>query len=318
MENNIKVSIIVTSYQCEKYIQKALDSLINQNFPHDYEIIIVDDGSKDLTISLIQKYMKLYSFIHLYEVSYHNVAKVRQKGIKEAKGDYICFLDGDDCYHKNMLSIMYNTINKKDADIINCSLYYVRKNYASRNIFSLTKSMDSPIKSIDSLFFDCYMHGFMHTKMYKANLIKQVVLDIEYPTDNFVYEDYLTNYYIFKKANKVVSISKPVVYYNKTNTQSITKVNLNRSQDFINVLAKIRSDIDLHNDAKLLKIFKKYKFRSYLSLLASIKVCGLKQDSHYKKEIKRLKNEFEKVYAKQMPVRNVSYSFFVSALKVKD
>lgn len=317
MEDNVKISIVLASCQCESYIQKAIDSLINQTFPHPYEIIIVDDGSKDLTVSLIKKYQKLYSFIHLYNVSFHDVAKVRQYGIEKAKGEYTCFLDGDDYYHKNMLQVMYNTAIKKEADVVNCSLYYVRKNRTTINPFAFKRTMNN-YSAIEALFFDCYLHGFMHTKMYKTSLLKEVVGSIEYPKESFVYEDYLTNYFIFKKCNKVVAITKPLIYYNKTNNNSITKINLNRSQDFINVLARIRKDIDENNDQKLLKAFKRHKIRNYFSLLVAIKVCGLKQDKNYKKEIKRLKNEFEKVYANSMPISNSSYSYFIDALKIKD
>ncbi len=317
MEDNVKISIVLASYQCESYIQKAIDSLINQTFPHPYEIIIVDDGSNDLTIPLINKYLKIYPFIHLYNVSFHDVAKVRQYGIEKAKGEYTCFLDGDDYYHKNMLQVMYNTAIKKEADVVNCSLYYVRKNRISINPFSLGKTMNR-YSAIEALFFDCFLHGFVHTKIYKTSLLKEVVNNIEYPNESFVYEDYLTNYFIFKKCNKVISITKPLIYYNKNNANSITKMNLNRSQDFINVLAKIRFDIENKNDHKLLKIFKRYRIRNYFSLLVAIKVSGLKQDKNYKKEIKRLKTEFKKVYAKTMPISDSSYSYFLKDLKIKD
>ena len=106
MNRNIKFSIIIPSYNVERFIEKAIQSIFNQSYTN-YEIIIVDDGSSDATVDVINRCKN--DKVNLIETKHQGVSAARNIGIRLAKGDYIIFLDSDD-YIENWL---LETIAKK-------------------------------------------------------------------------------------------------------------------------------------------------------------------------------------------------------------
>ncbi len=102
---NPEVSVIIPSYNYEKLIKEALDSLVNQSFD-DFEIIVVDDGSIDNSVEVIKKYQKKYSNIYLFTHKNNlnkGLSKTVQLGLRHAKGKYIAFLECDDFWEKDYL-----------------------------------------------------------------------------------------------------------------------------------------------------------------------------------------------------------------------
>ena len=90
-----KVSVIVPVYNCEKYIERCMDSLINQTLA-DIEIIVIDDESKDTTFEILKEYEKKDKRIKLMTKKNSGVSSSRNKGMEIATGKYIAFVDGDD------------------------------------------------------------------------------------------------------------------------------------------------------------------------------------------------------------------------------
>ena len=102
------VSIIMPSYNTEKYISESIESVVAQTYKK-WELIIVDDCSNDLTIEVVKKYLKDYSNIFFIQLKKNSGAAVaRNKGIEQAKGEYIAFLDSDDLWEKNKLEYQIN------------------------------------------------------------------------------------------------------------------------------------------------------------------------------------------------------------------
>ena len=114
---NIKLSIIIPTYNVEKYISKTLDSILKQEY-NNYEIIIIDDGSTDNTLNIIKTYKD--KRIKLLSENNEGVSSARNKGIKEAKGDYLIFVDGDDYLEDFALKYIVDEINssKKNTTFI--------------------------------------------------------------------------------------------------------------------------------------------------------------------------------------------------------
>lgn len=110
------ISVIVTSYNYEKYIDKNLKSILNQTYKN-YEVIIIEDGSKDNSLNIIKKYTDKYKNFHLYtHPNYQNKGLVEsvKLGISKARGTYVAFLESDDYWHKNNLLEKVKMINKYD------------------------------------------------------------------------------------------------------------------------------------------------------------------------------------------------------------
>ena len=135
----IKVSIIITSHNYEKYIGRAINSCIHQNFPQkDFEIIIVDDASTDNSkeiISVYDGYMIGHNFIRSkFLKKNRGVAHASNVGIKMARGKYIVRVDGDDYIHEDFLKVMSETlVCNPDIGFVYCDLITV-KNTGTRKL----------------------------------------------------------------------------------------------------------------------------------------------------------------------------------------
>lgn len=105
LEKHIKVSVIVPVYNLEKYISRCLNSIRNQTL-ENIEIIVINDGSKDQSLKVIEDHMKEDKRIKCISQKNSGVSSARNKGITMAVGNYITFVDGDDCIDSNMLNNM--------------------------------------------------------------------------------------------------------------------------------------------------------------------------------------------------------------------
>lgn len=104
MENQMKVSIIVPVHNAEKFLQECLDSLLDQGIPvEDYEVICINDGSTDASYGIIREYTDCYSNVRIVDKQNEGVSAARNKGLDEAKGKYVWFIDADDWVARGFL-----------------------------------------------------------------------------------------------------------------------------------------------------------------------------------------------------------------------
>ena len=119
----MKVSVIVPIYNVRKYIEKCLDSLVNQTF--DIEIILVNDGSKENEEELIKPYLEKYKNIKYIKKENGGLSSARNEGIKHATSEYIAFLDSDDYVEWDMYLKMYEKAKSSNFDMVLCDIKYV-------------------------------------------------------------------------------------------------------------------------------------------------------------------------------------------------
>ena len=110
------ISIIVPVYNAENWLKKCVDSIINQTYK-DIEILLINDGSKDRSIDILKEYEKKDSRIRVFDKQNEGVSKTRNLGIKEAKGEFIQFVDCDDYIEENMCETMLHLISNSDMAI---------------------------------------------------------------------------------------------------------------------------------------------------------------------------------------------------------
>lgn len=130
------ISVVIPAYNCENTIIKALDSVKNQTYKGEIEIIVINDGSKDGTQIKVENYQNENRYIHLILINQLNggVSKARNEGLKRSKGEYICFLDSDDVWVDNKLEVQMKYFTE-DIDFI-CALRnkdYITYPYKVRN-----------------------------------------------------------------------------------------------------------------------------------------------------------------------------------------
>ncbi len=122
IDNKIKVSIVVPVFNTESFLEKCLDSIINQSL-QDVEIILVDDGSTDGSADICKKYAAIDKRIVYYRKENEGLAAARQDGIDLSHGEYIGFVDSDDWLELNMYERMYSEAKKHNADIVFCNCF---------------------------------------------------------------------------------------------------------------------------------------------------------------------------------------------------
>ena len=114
-----KISIIVPVYKVERYLENCIESIINQTFK-DFELILVDDGSPDRCGLICDNYAKKDERIKVIHKKNEGLSAARNSGIQIAKGEYIAFVDSDDCINKNMYETLYDTAIENKSDIVVC------------------------------------------------------------------------------------------------------------------------------------------------------------------------------------------------------
>ena len=114
------LSVIVPFYNVENYIEKCLETLVNQTL-QDIEIILVNDGSQDKSVDIVKKYLNKYpDKITYLEKENGGLSDARNYALPYAKGEYIAFLDSDDYVEKTMYKDMYELAKKENSDMVEC------------------------------------------------------------------------------------------------------------------------------------------------------------------------------------------------------
>ncbi|ANZ69664.1 glycosyltransferase family 2 protein [Pediococcus claussenii] len=128
----MKLSIIVTAFNEEKYINRCLESLLTQKTNYEYEVIVVNDGSTDGTQKIINKYTELdgNKFRAFYK-SNSGQRPSRNYGIKKSIGDYISFADADDWVDSSFVEYMCKSADEYNSDVVTCDVHkiFVSKKY---------------------------------------------------------------------------------------------------------------------------------------------------------------------------------------------
>lgn len=200
------ISIITPVYNCEKYIEETIKSVINQSY-NNWEMILVDDMSKDKSCEIIEKYQNYDSRIKLIKLDKNSGAAIaRNTAMELAKGRFLAFLDGDDIWMPNKLEIQINLMLKNKAAISHTDYEVIADNGESLNkIVSVPKSLSY--------------------RQYLSNTIIQtvtVVLDKEYVGEirmpNIkMRQDFATWLSILKKGYNALGINEVLGKYRRAN-----------------------------------------------------------------------------------------------------
>ena len=119
-----KISIILPVYNVEKYVEKCLNSIKNQDYKN-FEAIIVDDGSKDKSVEIIENFIKKDGRFKLYHKENGGLSDARNFGMNFVTGKFVIFIDSDDYIENKMLTTLYENITKEQADVYICGNYNV-------------------------------------------------------------------------------------------------------------------------------------------------------------------------------------------------
>lgn len=201
----MKLSIIVPVYNAEKYIRRCLDSLLHQQMD-DYEIITVNDGSKDQSLSILQEYKNKYpSYITIVDQPNQGVGAARNAGLKCVKGDYFTYVDSDDYVEANCYDEITEKALAHNLDIV---IYDAYKDYGDHKTYmtALEESKDILLTPKQyMLSFPCPWNKIMKTAMVREH-------NVWFP-ENIWYEDLAMIPTLGLYATRIGYIHKPMIYY---------------------------------------------------------------------------------------------------------
>ena len=208
MKEHDLISIIVPIYNVEQYLEKCINSILNQTYTN-LEIILVDDGSPDNSGKICDEYAKKDNRIKVIHKENGGISSARNTGLKVARGAYVGFIDSDDYIEKDMYEILYKNVKKENADISICSNYDIYKNKIigtkKQGIYTVMTPEETIIKMNSFGYF-----GFpVWNKLYK----KELFYDLRFLTDKKTCEDWYFLYEVICKCKKIVYQSVPKYYY---------------------------------------------------------------------------------------------------------
>lgn len=254
------ISVIIPAYNIENYIERCLKSVCEQTYTN-LEIIVIDDGSKDRTREIIDKIAQEDSRIIPIHKENAGVSAARNTGLDKATGDYIGFVDGDDVIEKDMYEFLLENAVKYDADISHCGYQMV---FPSRIDYYYNtgevRIQDNYQGVFDLVKADKIEPGIWN-KLYRRELLCNIYLDESIRIN----EDFLFNYYVFRRSNKAVyEDSVKYSYMIRANSASTSSLNEHKLRDPFRVL-----EIMMQNETG--EIYKLLEKR-YFYLLEKISV----------------------------------------------
>ena len=224
------ISVIIPVYNVEKYLEKCVQSVINQTYKN-LEIILVDDGSTDSSGKMCDEISKTDSRIKVIHKKNGGISDTRNAALKIATGDYFGFVDSDDYIASDMFETLCNLLENNNSDISIVSFYEFYKNKLigvrdSKNLENLSK-----LDAIKELLIDSKIQSYTWNKLFKRELFN----DLEFPVGkNF--EDIATTLLLFERANKVTLLEEPKYYYVRRDDSIVGDRNYKTYMDYLEVI----------------------------------------------------------------------------------
>lgn len=282
------ISVIIPVYNAEKYLNRCVDSILNQSY-ENLEIILVNDGSTDLSFSICNDYLKVDKRIKLINKINQGAAQARNTGLDFAKGEYITFVDSDDLISREAIEKLYIGATENNCDIAVCGFCTC---YENQKIDFSEKNKN--IKH-DVFYGNDTLNLFgwanqvsansIWAKLYKAELFEE----IRFPEFRTA-EDLFVAFKLYHKANKMFVTNERMYYYicRQGSLMHGEKLNTN---DTVSVCDKLIAYCDSNVTDEVQK-------RKMIDLLLKIKADTILEDYYY--SVKRKIRGSELKYIKEL------------------
>ena len=269
-----EVSVIVPVYNVEQYLEKCLNSLVNQTL-ENIEIIIVNDGTKDNSEEIIKKFIEKYpkKIVYLKKEN-GGLSDARNFGIPYAKGKYIAFLDSDDYVEKDIYKEMYELAKKENSDMVECDFLWEYPNKIREDIGQVYNGKKEMLEKVRVVAWN---------KLIRRSILEKT--QIQFPK-GLRYEDVEFTYKLIPHLNKVSFLKKPYIHYIQREN-SISNSQNERTKEIFTVLDNV---IDYYKENNFYEEYKdelEYVYARYLlcsSLLRMVKI----QDKETRKNMLKI------------------------------
>lgn len=272
----MKLSIVVPIYNAQAYLCECIDSILAQTFT-DFELILVNDGSNDKSLSIANDYAKKEKRIKVIDKENGGVSSARNVGIENSSGKYIGFVDSDDYIEPTMYDDLINAIEQNDADIAICSVDIPNSSHTygqeyPKGVFTF----ENASKEWKQKYFGGNIETFSVNKLYKRKIFDEIKFP-EFP----IMEDRLLWCYIFQKHYRFISIDKVLYHYRVVGNSAVRSYHKERYD--VSVLV-FKEDKKLGGNA--------YKEEIYGQFLGCICNCINQEagNNERKKNVLKIKN----------------------------
>ena len=264
-----KVSVIVPFYNVEGYIEKCLETLVNQTL-EDIEIILVNDGSKDRSIEIVNKFLEAYPDKLVYlEKENGGLSDARNYAIPYAKGEYIAFLDSDDYVEKDMYQKMYELAKKENSDMVECDFYWEYPDKLKKDVGVIYNGKKEMLEKVRVVAWN---------KLIRREILEKT--EVKFPK-GYRYEDVEFTYKLVPFIEKVSFLKKPCVHYIQREG-SISNSQNERTKEIFDVLDHV---IDYYKEKGIYETYKeeieyiyvRYAFCSSLLRIVKIEDVALQE-----------------------------------------
>ena len=268
----IKVSVIVPVYNMEKYLERCLDSLLAQTL-EEIEIIAVDDGSKDSSPEILERYAAEHDKLKYVRKENGGLSDARNYGFPYTTGEYIGYLDSDDYIDPEMFEVMYNKAKENDSDIVECNLHHTYVDYED------TEIMDKIYKREELLY-----HGrcIVWNKIYRREWLLET--GVIFPV-GLIYEDMAFFSKIVPYINKYDYVDIVPVHY----VQRSSSLNNASSERTMHVFEILRGIISFYKEKGFYERYEKeleYLYARILLCSSFRRMCRIPDKKIRKKALK--------------------------------
>ncbi len=269
-----KFSIIIPVYNVEKYIKKCLDSVFNQSFK-DYEVIVVNDGTKDNSMDIVKEYD-----VKTINQDNQGLSVARNTGVSKAKGEYVLFLDSDDYIEKDLLKELNKSL-KNNPDIVRFQVREVYENSSDKKDYPEEEFND--LNGVEAFNIISKYHYVENASAYIFRREYFLKEKFSFKKGTF-HEDYGLIPLVIMKASTVNSINYIGYNYLQRENSIMSTTNYDKTKkkvdDFYNHYKYLIEEIDKTDlDSKV--------FKSFISNSLILKICEL-NNKDYKKYKKKL------------------------------
>ena len=227
-----KISVIVAVYNLEQYLDRCIQSVLKQTYT-DFELILVNDGSKDSSLDICLKYEKQDDRIIVLDKENGGLSDARNKGLEIATGEYIEFIDGDDFIEENLLELCINKLEETKADIVMFDVYQYYTETNTKEIISNPFDENKIYNLENNHELLTSIMNCAWNKLYRRSLFLENA--IQYPK-GYYYEDLGTTYRLVARANKIAFVNTPLYNYLQDRPGNITSSFNRKTFDVIDMI----------------------------------------------------------------------------------
>ena len=204
-------SIIVPVYNTAQYLERCLDSILKSTY-RDFEVICIDDGSEDQSPDILKRYADRDLRIRIITQSNQGVSAARNAGLNAAQGDYVTFIDSDDCIHPDYLKCLMTALIDASCDIAGCQLYNFKEDAELQKVVASEADVAYDIYDLSAILQDSFLKSFGAGKIYRREILegKRFRKDVILGEDVLFIQDILFSH---QKIRMAVLKEKLCFYY---------------------------------------------------------------------------------------------------------